>query len=113
MHDVYADRRRQYATLLSLGFSPMQTTIVAIPVGIAAASVGTLIGALIAASCTPAHFAMPSLMADLGSIEPRFSPLITAVITGMALLAVALGGAPTALRLHRRSVAGELSQEGQ
>jgi ABC-type lipoprotein release transport system permease subunit len=113
MHDVYADRRRQYATLLSLGFSPMQTTIVGIPVGIAAAGVGTLIGALIAAFCTPAHFAMPSLMADLGMIEPRFSPLIAAVITGMALLAVALGMAPTALRLHRRSVAGELSQEGQ
>src|SRR5262249_33724143 len=37
MHDVYADRRRQYAALLALGFSPMQTTIVAIPVGIAAA----------------------------------------------------------------------------
>jgi hypothetical protein len=52
-------------------------------------------------------------MADLGTIEPRFSPLIAAVITGMALVAVALGGAPTALRLHRRSVAGELSQEGQ
>jgi ABC-type antimicrobial peptide transport system permease subunit len=113
MHDVYADRRRQYATLLSLGFSPMQTTIVGIPVGIAAAGVGTLIGALIAAFCTPAHFAMPSLMADLGTIEPRFGPLIAAVITGMALLAVAFGGAPTALRLHRRSVAGELSQEGQ
>src|SRR5215470_10502051 len=99
MHDVYADRRRQYATLLSLGFSPMQTAIVGIPVGIAAACVGTLIGALIAGFCTPAHFAMPSLIA--------------AVITGMALLAVALGGAPTALRLHRRSLAGELSQEGQ
>jgi ABC-type lipoprotein release transport system permease subunit len=113
MHDVYADRRRQYATLLSLGFSPMQTTIVGIPIGIAAACVGTLIGALIAAFCTPAHFVMPSLMADLGTIEPRFSPLIAAVITGMALLAVVLGGAPTALRLHRRSVAGELSQEGQ
>jgi ABC-type antimicrobial peptide transport system permease subunit len=113
MHDVYADRRRQYATLLSLGFSPMQTTIVGIPVGIAAAGVGTLVGALIAVFSTPAHFAMPSLMADLGTIEPRFSPLIAAVITGMALLAVALGGAPTALRLYRRSVAGELSQEGQ
>jgi len=113
MHDVYADRRRQYATLLSLGFSPMQTTIVGIPVGIAAAGVGTLIGALIAGFCTPAHFAMPSLMADLGTIEPRFSPLIAAVITAMVLLVVALGGAPTALRLHRRSVAGELSREGQ
>src|SRR5215468_4580564 len=113
MHDVYADRRRQYATLLSLGFPLMQTTIVGIAIGIAAVGAGTLIGALAAATCSPSRFAMPSLMADLGTIEPRFSPLIAAVITGMALLAVALGGAPTALRLYRRSVAGELSREGQ
>jgi len=113
MHDVYADRRRQYATLLALGFSPMQTTIVGIPVGIAAASVGTLIGALIARFCTPAHFAMPSLMADLGTIEPRFTALIAAVLIGTALSAVTLGMAPTLSWLHNRSVASALSQEGR
>ena len=113
MHDVYADRRRQYATLLALGFSPMQTTIVGIPVGIAAAGVGTLIGALIAAFCTPAHFAMPSLMADLGTIEPRFTALIAAVLIGTALSAVTLGMAPTLSWLHNRSVASALSQEGR
>jgi hypothetical protein len=32
LHDLYADRRRQYATLLAVGFSTMQTTIVAIAV---------------------------------------------------------------------------------
>jgi hypothetical protein len=56
---------------------------------------------------------MPSLMADLGTIEPRFSALIAAVIIGMALVAVAVGGAPTARRLHRCSMAGALSQEGR
>jgi ABC-type antimicrobial peptide transport system permease subunit len=113
MHDVYADRRRQYAILAALGFSPMQTTLVGLGVGVATAGAGTVTGALIAAALTPRHFAMPSLMANLGTIEPRFSPLIATVIIGMALVAVALGGAPTALRLHRRSVAGELSQEGR
>jgi hypothetical protein len=51
----------------------------------------------------PKHFAMPSLMADLGVIEPRFNVLIAAVVIGMALVAIALGTAPTAWRLHRRA----------
>jgi len=113
LHDVYADRRRQYAMLLAIGFSPMQTTMVGIGVGIAAASAGTIIGALAAAGFTPRHFAMPSLMADLGTIEPRFNGFIAAVVVGMALAAVALGIAPTAWWLHRRSVAGALSEEGR
>jgi len=32
LRDLYADRRRQYATLLAVGFSTMQITIVAIAV---------------------------------------------------------------------------------
>src|SRR5215468_65734 len=47
LHDVYADRQRQYAMLLALGFSAMRTTILGIVVGIAAAGVGTAIGALV------------------------------------------------------------------
>jgi ABC-type lipoprotein release transport system permease subunit len=113
LHDVYTDRRRQYAMLIAIGFSPMQSTMVGIGVGIAAASAGTLLGALAAAACTPRHFAMPSLMANLGTIEPRFNVLIAAVVVGMSLAAVALGVAPTAWWLHRRSVAGALSEEGR
>jgi ABC-type lipoprotein release transport system permease subunit len=113
LHDVYADRRQQYAMLFAFGFSPMQTTIVAITVGIAAGGAGTLIGALAAIAFTPTHFAMPSLMADLGTIEPRFNVLVAAVIIGLALVAIALGMAPTAWRLYGRSVADALSQEGR
>ena len=113
VHDVYADRRRQYATLLALGFSPTQSAMVGLAVGIAVAGAGAALGVLLAAACTPQHFAIPSLMADLGLVKPSFTALIAAGITGMALLAVAFGGAPTGLRLHRGSVAGELSQEGQ
>jgi hypothetical protein len=69
-HDMYADRRRQYAMLLALGFSPMRTTIPGIAVGIAAGGGGTLLGALVAVAWTPSHFAMPSLMADLGTVAP-------------------------------------------
>src|SRR5437868_6189328 len=96
LHDVYADRRRQYAILLALGFPPMQTTVVGITIGIAAVGAGTLIGAVVAVTCSPSHFAMPSLMADLGAIEPSFNLLIAAVVTGIALAAVALGMVPTA-----------------
>ena len=113
LHDVYADRRRQYAMLLALGFSPMQTTFVGIAIGIAAVGAGTLIGVLVAVTCSPSHFAMPSLMADLGAIEPSFDLLITAVVIGMALVAVALGMAPTAWWVHKRSVAGALSEQGR
>ena len=112
LHEVYADRRRQYAMLLALGFSPMQTTIAGIAIGIAAGGGGTLIGAFVAAACTPSHFAMPSLMADLGTVEPSFSLLIATVVIGVALVAVALGMAPTAWRLHQRSIGGALSEQG-
>jgi ABC-type antimicrobial peptide transport system permease subunit len=113
LHDVYADRRRQYATLLALGFSPMQSTEVGLAVGIAVAVAGSAIGVLLAVACAPRHFAMPSLMADLGMIKPSFTALIAAVVTGMAVAAVTLGAAPTLWWLHKRSVASALSQEGR
>ena len=80
----------QVLTEPALGFSPMQTTIVAIAIGIAAVGAGTLIGALVAVTCSPSHFAMPSLMADLGAIEPSFDLLIAVVVIGVALVAVAI-----------------------
>ena len=113
LHDVYADRWRQYAMLLALGFSPMQTTIVAIAIGIGTVGAGTLIGALVAATCSPSHFGMPSLMADLGTIEPRFDLIIAVVVIGFALAAIALGIAPTAWWLNNRSVASALSEHGR
>jgi ABC-type antimicrobial peptide transport system permease subunit len=113
LHDVYADRRRQYAMLLALGFSPANTAMIGIGIGIAVAGAGTALGVLLAAACTPRHFAMPSLMADLGMIEPSFTALIAAVIIGVALIAVALGVAPTVWWLNKRSVASALSQEGR
>jgi tetrahydromethanopterin S-methyltransferase subunit D len=87
--------------------------MVGIAVGIAAGGAGTLIGALVAVAFTPSHFAMPSLMADLGTVEPSFSLLIATVVIGVAVAAVGLGMAPSACRLHKRPVAGSLSQEGR
>jgi hypothetical protein len=46
----------------------------------------------------------------LAMIEPRFNVLIAAAVTGMALISVAIGMAPTAWRLYRRSVAAAVSE---
>ena len=50
---------------------------------------------------------------DLGAIEPSFDLLIAAVVIGVAVIAVAFGMAPTASWLHKRSVAGALSEQGR
>lgn len=109
LHDVYADRRRQYATLFALGFSPTQGAIPGLGFGLAMAFSGTILGSLVAVFFGPKRFAMPSLMADLGTIEPKFDLAVAGVVVGMAVAAVALGMAPTAWRLHRRSLAAALS----
>ena len=96
-----------------LGFSPTQSTMVNLAAGIAVAGAGTALGLLLAAACTPQQFAMPSLMADLGMIKPILTALIAAVVIGIALIAVALGVAPTVWWLHKRSVATGLSQEAR
>jgi ABC-type antimicrobial peptide transport system permease subunit len=111
LHDVYADRRRQYATLLAIGFRPTQSAIASSGFGLATAGASAVLGSLLAVAFAPRHFAMPSLMAELGTIEPRFNAWIVAVLAGMALAILALGIAPTAMQLHRRPVAVNLSEE--
>jgi ABC-type antimicrobial peptide transport system permease subunit len=111
LHDVYADRRRQYAMLLALGFRPVQSAMGDIVFGLVTVGAAAVLGSLLAVACAPREFAMPSLMAELGTIEPRFDALIGAVLTGMALAILGLGIAPTAWQLQRRSVATTLSEE--
>jgi len=111
LHDVYVDRRRQYAMLLVLGFRPMQSAMIGILFGLATVGSAAILGSIMAIAFAPRHFAMPSLMAELGTIEPQFDAFIVAVLVGMALIILALGMAPTALQLHRRSVAATLSEE--
>jgi len=111
LHDVYADRRRQYAMLLALGFRPMQSAMTGIVFGLATVGTAAVLGSLVAVAFAPRHFAMPSLMAELGSIEPKFDALVVAVLAAMTLVILALGIVPTALQLHRRSVAATLSED--
>lgn len=112
LHDVYADRRRQYATLIALGFCPAQAAIPSLGFGLVVVLSGAIIGSLVALLFGPTRFAMPSLMADLGIVEPRFDGLVGGVVAGVAVAAVALGIAPTAWRLHRRPIAATLLDSG-
>ncbi|MBO0736873.1 MAG: ABC transporter permease [Alphaproteobacteria bacterium] len=111
LHDVYADRRRQAAMLLALGFRPMQSAMSDILFGLTTVAAAAVLGSLLAAASAPRQFAMPSLMAELGTIEPRFDALIVAVMAGIALAILGLGIGPTAWQVRRRSVAATLSEE--
>ena len=111
LHDVYADRRRQYAMLLALGFRPVQSAMGDIVFGLATVGAAAVLGSLLAVASAPREFAMPSLMVELGTSQPRFDALIAAVLTGMALAILTLGMMPTAWELRRRSVATTLSEE--
>lgn len=109
LHEVYADRRHQYAVLIALGFSPALTTTAALALGLATAATAAIVGSLVAVLLAPASFAMPSLMADLGTIQPRITTLTVGVVALVAFAAVVLAMAPTFSRLARRPLAASLS----
>jgi ABC-type antimicrobial peptide transport system permease subunit len=113
LHDLYADRRRQYATLIALGFSPAQGAMPGLVFGLAMSLLGAMAGSLVAIFFCPTRFGMPSLMADLGAIAPRFDVLVAGVVAGVAVAAVALGMTATAWRLYRRPLAMTLSETGR
>jgi ABC-type antimicrobial peptide transport system permease subunit len=113
VHDVYADRRRQYAMLSAIGFSPALGAALGLGLGLGVALLGTVTGSLVAIFFAPMRFAMPSLMADLGTITPSFDSLVAAVVCGGAIMAVAVGIVPTAWRLYRNPVAAALPEQGR
>jgi ABC-type lipoprotein release transport system permease subunit len=113
LHDVYADRRRHYATLIALGVSPARVALAGLSLGLAVACAGTITAVLMAIFFRPTEFALPSLMADLGAIEPRFDLLVAAAMAAIALAAVALGITPTWRRLLRNPMATALSENAR
>jgi ABC-type lipoprotein release transport system permease subunit len=111
LHGVYSGRRRQYATLMALGFSPAMGIAPAIVFGLVL-GVAAGIGGLLATILVPRSFAMPSLMADLGPTEPTLDWLVAGSILAIAVTAVLVGLVSTALRLLRQPIAMTLSEEG-
>jgi ABC-type antimicrobial peptide transport system permease subunit len=113
LHDLYLERRRLYAVLIAIGFRPVTAVSLGIGFGLAVAGTGTALGSLVAGAFTPTDFAMPSLMADLGSIRPRFDLLAAVVVAGIAVAAVALGIARTVWLLNKYSVSANLAEDGR
>jgi len=107
--DVYADRRQQHAILAALGFSPSLNLLILIAVGFCVATVGTLVGILVSALVVPDHFSIPSLMADLGPVEPQFNWIVGGIPAILSMTACGVGLIPVAWRLSHRSLAPELT----
>jgi ABC-type lipoprotein release transport system permease subunit len=111
LHDIYIGRRRQYATLMALGFSPATGIAPAIVFGLALGIAAAGIGGLVASIMVPRSFAMPSLMADLGPTEPKLDWVVAGSIVAIAIAAVLVGVVSTVLRLLRQPIAAALSEE--
>ena len=99
--------------LSALGFSETWSLAPDLALGLATASFGAVVAYLTATMLGPEQFAMPSLMADLGVVEPQFDRLVFAALVIIAATAVVLGIVPTALQLRRTSVAMALSGDGR
>jgi len=113
LHDVYVDRRHQYAILMGLGFSPILSLFPALAFGLILVLSGTLAGDLLAVVFGPTDFAMPSLMSDLGAVAPKFDVLVVCASVATAIAAIALGLLPTIWQLRRRPVATMLAGEAR
>ena len=111
LHDIYVGRRRQYATLMALGFSFAAGIAPAVVFGLALGLAAAGIGGLASSILVPRSFAMPSLMADLGPTEPTFDWLVAGAIVAIAIAAILVGLVSTVLRLLRQPVAAALSEE--
>jgi ABC-type lipoprotein release transport system permease subunit len=111
LHDIYVERRRQYATLIALGFQPGIGVIPAIIFGLVLGLAAVGIGGLAARAFVPRTFAMPSLMADLGPTEPTIDWVVVCSLLAIAVAAVSIGLVSTVLRLVRRPLATTLSEE--
>ena len=48
LHDVYADRRRHYATLIALGVPPARVALAGLSLGLAVTFAGTIVAVLVA-----------------------------------------------------------------
>jgi len=110
LNDIYAGRRRQYATLIALGHSPAIAIAPAVAFGLALGVASVLVGGVAAAAFVPRPFAMPSLMADLGPTEPRMDWVVAGSMVAIVMAALIVGLVSTVFRLLRRPIAMSLPE---
>jgi ABC-type lipoprotein release transport system permease subunit len=111
LHDIYVERRRQYATLMALGFPAGMGIAPGFIFGLALGLAAVAVGGLAARAFVPRTFAMPSLMADLGPTQPTMDWVVVCSMLAIAIAAVGLGLISTVLRLLRQPLAITLSEE--
>ena len=111
LHDIYVERRRQYATLIALGFPPGMGIAPAVIFGLVLGLAAVAIGGLAARAFVPRTFVMPSLMADLGPTEPTIDWVVACSVATIAITAIGVGLVSTILRLIRQPLAITLSEE--
>ena len=91
LHDVYKDRLYQYGVLAAVGFPPFHLLALILGTALIIAIAGIAGGFLLAAAFSPRHFEMPSLLANMGAVTPRFDGVVVAVVIIAALAAVFAG----------------------
>ncbi len=111
LHDVYEDRRYQYAVLAAVGFGPFHLLTLILCPALVVAIAGTVGGTLLAAGFSPRQFEMPSLLADLGAVTPRFNGSVITVVIIAALAAVLAGTVRTAWTVVGSPLAHTLRKE--
>ena len=108
MHDVYKDRLHQYGVLAAVGFSPFQLLVLILGTAIIVAMAGVGSGLSLAAAFLPRQFEMPSLLANMGAVTPRFNGVVVALVIVAALAAVFAGAVTILWILVRGPVARSL-----
>jgi ABC-type antimicrobial peptide transport system permease subunit len=108
LHDIYQDRLYQYGVLAAVGFAPFQLLGLILGTAIIVAIAGITTGSLLAAAFSPKHFEMPSLLANMGAVTPRFNGAVVAVVLLTSFAAVFAGTARTIWILIRGPLARTL-----
>jgi len=111
LHDVYKDRHYQYGVLAAVGFPPFHLLALILSTALIIAIAGIASGFLLAAAFSPRHFEMPSLLANMGAVTPRFNGVVVAVVFIAALAAVFAGTVRTVWILVRGPVARTLRKD--
>jgi ABC-type antimicrobial peptide transport system permease subunit len=112
LHDVYKDRLYQFGVLAAVGFSPFHLLALILGTALIIAIAGVASGFLLAAVFSPRHFEMPSLLANIGAVTPRFDGVVVAVAVIAALAAILAGVVRTVWILVRGPVALTLRKDG-
>jgi ABC-type lipoprotein release transport system permease subunit len=112
LHDVYKDRLYQFGVLGAVGFSPFHLLALILGTALIIAIAGVASGFLLAAVFSPRHFEMPSLLANIGAVTPRFDGVVVAVAVIAALAAILAGVVRTVWILVRGPVALTLRKDG-